>query len=143
MINNNPRKNCTYNFAKNISLKSFSATFFVLLYILAMTRPVMPLVEYLINEDYIAEFLCINKDKVELQCNGKCYLMQKLQEQNDEKKQNLPKIAMEEYPIGFVSFTAIVFQTKRVFNASIESNYLNRYSYQFCRNSFHPPNFIV
>jgi len=115
----------------------------VFLYVLAMTRPVMPLFEYIINEDYIAEFLCINKDKAELQCNGKCYLMQRLQEQNDEKKQNLPKIAMEQYPIGFVYFLAISFQTKRVLKNSIKSDYHNLYSYLFPRNSFHPPNFIV
>lgn len=111
-----------------------------------MTRPVMPLFEYIINEDYIAEFLCVNKDKkdkVELQCNGKCYLMQKLQEQNEEKKQNLPKIAMEEYPIGFVSFMIITFDPKNVVNFLIESDYQNFYSYLFLGNSFHPPNLIV
>ncbi|NNE76683.1 MAG: hypothetical protein HKN31_06375 [Pricia sp.] len=54
-----------------------------------MVRPVMPLFEYVIDQDYIAEFLCINKKRVEVQCNGKCYLMQRLNQQNDEKKQNL------------------------------------------------------
>ena len=75
---------------------------FVFLYLLAMTRPVIPLVEYIIYEDYITEFLCINKENVALECNGKCYLMQRLSEQNEEKRQNLPKISIEEYPIGFV-----------------------------------------
>jgi hypothetical protein len=108
-----------------------------------MARPVIPLFEYVINEDYIAEFLCINKDKIQLQCNGKCYLMQRLQEQNEEKKQNLPKIAMEEYPIGFVSFLAITFDAKKAFHNPIASDYENLYSYTFFSKNFHPPNFIV
>ena len=85
-------------------VKSVSAMFFVSLYVLAMARPVLPLFEYLIEKDYIAEFLCINKENTELNCNCKCYLIQKTNAQNEERKQNLPRIAMEEYPIGFVNF---------------------------------------
>ena len=48
------------------SLKTALAYTFIFLYITAMLRPVMPLANYLINQDYIAEFLCINKDLPEL-----------------------------------------------------------------------------
>ena len=40
-------------------------------------------------KDFIAEFLCINKDKPEMQCHGQCFLMQSL-EQNHEQEQELP-----------------------------------------------------
>lgn len=120
-------------------LKSLSATFLVLLYILAMLRPVIPLFEYVINQDYIAEFLCINTDRPELSCNGKCYLMQKIAEQNEEKRQNLPRIAMEEYPIGFVtisSFDTYEALANKTFNLL---GYHNDYSFLYCDSSFHPP----
>lgn len=40
------------------------------------------------NQRYIAAELCVNKDKPQLQCNGKCYLMKKLkQAQDKEQKQ--------------------------------------------------------
>jgi hypothetical protein len=40
------------------------------------------------NESYIAKELCVNKNKPELHCNGKCYLMNKLkQAQDKEQKQ--------------------------------------------------------
>ncbi|MET1054235.1 MAG: hypothetical protein ABWY16_02920 [Pedobacter sp.] len=40
------------------------------------------------NQSYIAKVLCINKNKPELHCNGKCYLMNKLkQAQDKEQKQ--------------------------------------------------------
>jgi len=41
-----------------------------------------------LNKQYIAERLCINKNKPELHCNGKCYLMKKLRmAQDKEQKQ--------------------------------------------------------
>lgn len=127
-------------FAKNIQvLKSVSATFFVFLYILAMLRPVLPLFDYVINQDYIAEFLCINTDKPELSCNGKCYLMQKLNEQNEEKRQNIPRIAIEEYPIGFVNL--ILFDTLKESTSFSTDSFLyqNNYFFQYNYSSFHPP----
>jgi hypothetical protein len=40
------------------------------------------------NRSYIAEELCINRNRPELHCNGKCYLMNKLkQAQDKEQKQ--------------------------------------------------------
>ncbi|OWW25043.1 hypothetical protein B4Q04_10870 [Zobellia sp. OII3] len=60
--------------------------FLTLLYLVAMVRPVFPILEFVVNQDYIAEFLCINTDKPELECNGKCYLMQMIKAQESEKQ---------------------------------------------------------
>lgn len=104
-----------------------------------MVRPVMPLFEYLIEKDYIAEFLCINKDKPELACEGKCYLMQQLAEQNEEKRQNLPPIVMEDYPIGFVNLFSIASPGNTVSFRPSTFPYTNDYSYLFSYSDFHPP----
>lgn len=120
-------------------VRSLSSVFFVLLYVLAMTRPVLPLFEYLIEKDYIAEFLCINKENTELNCNGKCYLMQKINEQNEERKQNLPRIAMEEYPIGFVSFVAFPLPNTNLIEKIVPKDYNNCYHFLFSNRSYRPP----
>ena len=40
------------------------------------------------NQGYIAKELCVNRDRPQLHCNGKCYLMKKLkQAQEKEQKQ--------------------------------------------------------
>ncbi|WP_233260724.1 hypothetical protein [Pedobacter sp. HMWF019] len=42
-----------------------------------------------LNKNYIASALCENRDKPQLHCNGKCYLMKKLkQAEEKEKSQN-------------------------------------------------------
>ena len=131
------------NFAipKEHPLQKIAVYTLVLLYLGAMVRPIAPVLEYVINEDYIAEFLCVNQNKKELQCRGKCYLMQQISKQNEEKGQNLPKIAMEEYPIGFVNLLAMPQKKSEIGLVEINFTYLNPYSFLFTSTSFHPPNF--
>ncbi len=125
-------------------MKSLIASLFTLLYLVAMTRPIIPLVDYLVNQDFIAEFLCINKEKVELNCKGKCYLMQQLQKQQDEKRANLPRIAMEDYPIGFASLLYFQKEEKETrIDLRTLNSYKNHYDFLYSYQSFHPPASIV
>ncbi len=41
---------------------------------------------YELNKEYIAQNLCVNKDKPELQCNGKCYLKKQLDKTDQNSK---------------------------------------------------------
>ena len=123
-------------------MKPVSAYFFVFLYVLAMVRPVMPVLEYIVEHDYIAEYLCINKDRPELQCNGKCYLMRKLAEQNEQKKLNLPPISMEDYPIGFVRLLAVPVPKNIDSHHSTSTLYREDYRYLYSYSDFHPPSII-
>jgi hypothetical protein len=81
----------------------FLGMFFYLLYLLAMVRPVVPIIEYYANYDYIANVLCENKDKPYLECNGKCYLekqLNKANHSNHEHKSTIPEIDFEKYPVS-------------------------------------------
>lgn len=103
-----------------------------------MLRPIAPFVEYAINYDYIAKVLCINKDNPELNCNGKCQLMEKLKQQEEDDFNSL-RIHMEEYPIGFVRVLKL---ENEPVTTSIQKNkfhYKVDYSYLFYQSVFHPP----
>lgn len=41
-------------------------------------RPIFPVMNYVVNYDYISKELCENKAKPELECNGKCHLKAEL-----------------------------------------------------------------
>lgn len=73
-----------------------------------MLRPIQPYVEYVLNQNYIAEFLCINKDKPELICNGKCHLMKQIEKQQASDPFTTLRICLENYPIGFVNIQRIL-----------------------------------
>lgn len=52
-----------------------------------------------LNQQYIATVLCVNKNKPELHCNGKCYLMKKLkqaEEKEQKQERQLLKIQLQE-----------------------------------------------
>ncbi len=98
----------------------------------------MPLFEYVVNQDYIAEFLCVNKDKPMLNCNGKCFLSAQLAKENEEKKQNLPAINLQEYPIGFIVILNIPFRKQIILPDNFFS-YINLYKPLFFQHIFHPP----
>ena len=53
------------------------------LYLLVLVQPSLPVLEYLINYDYIVNELCENRDKPILTCNGKCYLGDQVEKQLD------------------------------------------------------------
>lgn len=56
---------------------------------------------YFANKAYIAEVLCINKDKAAMQCDGKCYLKQKMQAADEPVKQHQVSIKYE--PVEFIT----------------------------------------
>ena len=59
----------------------------IALYAITLTQAYMPHVNYWMNRDYIAAELCENKDKPELDCNGKCHLKKEIQHNNDDRNE--------------------------------------------------------
>ncbi|RNL95085.1 hypothetical protein ED312_00320 [Sinomicrobium pectinilyticum] len=67
---------------------------FILAFLICF-KPLFPVLEYAANYDYIANVLCINKERPKIQCYGKCYLMgaiaKEVADGNDEKGTEAPK----------------------------------------------------
>jgi len=119
----------------------FLGIFFYLLYLLAMVRPVMPIIEYYANYDYIAKELCENKDKPYLECNGKCYLEKQLKEvnhTNHDHKSTVPQISFDDYPVTPLDqFTyQLTIQDELIFE-KLYTTFL--ISQDFFKSDFKPP----
>ena len=118
-----------------------------LIIIIALTmllKPIFPVVDYIVNYDYISKVLCENKAKPELKCNGKCHLMKELAKEsetekpisNDKKdnsKYEIEVLFCEE--IKSVVFEQIYFD----YTTSIGDNYANLYFHSVSCSVFHPP----
>lgn len=113
----------------------------ILLYIVALLRPVAPLIEYYANKDFFATVLCVNKDKPKMHCNGQCVLMVKLKKaiQEDSNSVPIPKVNFEDYPIGIVSFLPPISQNRNFLDRIASSLYENHYASIKGNNPFHPP----
>lgn len=97
-------------------------------------------VNFTINRKYIIENFCINKDKPELKCDGKCFLMQKMNEEK-ERQGSLPAFTFNK---DFGVFISPSFETLEVnLNFSPYLLHFNHYSTRFGQNAFftidHPP----
>jgi hypothetical protein len=49
--------------------------------------------EYNLNKDFISQRLCINKVKPQMHCNGKCQMMKRLAQEENENASNTTKPA--------------------------------------------------
>lgn len=73
-------------------MRRLAATFLVLVYLTTFYKVAVPYVGYYANKDFIAAELCINQDKPELKCKGKCFLMQKLEDLASQEMPTNPLI---------------------------------------------------
>jgi len=62
-----------------------------------------------------------------------------LDEQNQQKKQNLPAIDLREYPIGFVQVLNLSAREELSLNPTTVITYIEQYSYLFNNSLYHPP----
>ena len=83
--------------------KQIGSYIFLLLYVIALFRPILPIIDYVVNYDYIAEQLCENKNKPILACNGKCYVAKEVEKTLPtipiDNKSRIFTIDFEKYPV--------------------------------------------
>lgn len=106
-------------------------------------KPIFPVLEYVINYDYIANVLCKNKDKPALECNGKCHLTKELATASENEKPISPnkKNTRLEIEILFFTetFTCDFLNKNWLIIKSINTYYLNLYTHLYTKFIFHPP----
>ncbi|KIC65014.1 hypothetical protein RM51_00750 [Chryseobacterium taiwanense] len=105
-------------------------------------RPLIPLVEYAVNYDYISEVLCINKSNPELHCNGKCYLGKEIAITNDtdssplNKTKNSGQKLLDIYVLPEITE---IDPTESAFFSNSDFLYETAYSFLFLQHIFRPP----
>jgi hypothetical protein len=79
-----------------------------------LSRPVIPYIQYAIFKDYISKNLCVNKDKPNSCCHGKCYLEKQLSKSTEtsdtEERSTNKKISnkqVNEFLISHVSIPQV------------------------------------
>ncbi len=108
-----------------------------------LIKPIFPLVDYVVNYEYITKTLCVNKAKPQMNCNGKCHLMKELAKAaesekpiSSDKKQATQELEILFFqsiqPFEYVSSAFTLYQ-------KVSDNYSDLYSYLNCRVFEHPP----
>ena len=116
-------------------------TFIFIIVTVLLLKPVLPVIEYVVNYEYISKVLCENKATPALECNGKCHLMKELaQASENEKPLSSHKKAISESEVLF--FQKI--EQTQVFASTpsyviISNFYFNNYSHLLVDTSYRPP----
>ncbi|GGB76160.1 hypothetical protein GCM10007424_15210 [Flavobacterium suaedae] len=107
-----------------------------------LAKPVLPVLEYVLNYEYIATELCENKDEPELKCNGKCHLMKELAKASeDEKPISKGKTLHQETEVLFYEpIAGFTFDNYNfLYNKKQIKGYSNLYTHLAEVSFFHPP----
>nr|WP_255669525.1 hypothetical protein [Myroides oncorhynchi] len=102
----------------------------------------MPVVEYIVNYDYISTVLCVNVDKPILECNGKCYVAKELQQVLDSKSPiQIEKavVLFDFIPVFSYNFVANMSLVGSVLKETVSMTYSNFYTYLFSTIVLQPP----
>lgn len=104
------------------------------------------LIDFKINQDFIAEVLCINKEKAMTLCKGKCYLVDQLQKTEEQKEKQAPLTNKEHSEVVYC-------YTRTDFHFSLSTDrYVSKlhqaflgglYTSSFVADVFRPPQLIL
>lgn len=122
---------------------NFICSIFLTLFV--VFRPLVPLVEYAVNYDYISEVLCINKSNPKLHCNGKCYLKKQLAKANDIDSSPLNKTktsGQKLLDIYILPDITEIRNTEKISLFDFKFTYTTDYSFLFLKHIFKPPIFL-
>jgi hypothetical protein len=95
---------------------------------------------YYANKDYIARYLCENKNKPELRCEGKCCLKKKLAKQG--KEQGSGEQSRKNSKFTYLFFANEVIGIDPVFSSgskSLHPHYIASRTSSYSARIFHPP----
>lgn len=114
--------------------------------LLVLVKPIIPVIEYTVNYEYISKVLCVNKAKPMMHCNGKCHLMKELakaSETENPKSSDKKTVSQVQEVLFFEEIKSFSMQSISFFSKEkINKNYSNLYFYLNCNSVFHPPTFI-
>ena len=119
--------------------------FLIIVAMALFLKPVFPVLDYILNYNYISTVLCENKDKPKLNCCGKCHLKKELAKASEgekpiqSNKKNNNKQEIENlffHNINYILSKENILIKKN----SFKEYYSNIYSYMNSSSVFHPPN---
>lgn len=119
----------------------------IIIALIMFFKPILPVVDYIINYEYISKVLCVNKAKPELKCNGKCQLMKNLAKAEEDEKPISPEKKSNTQEIELLFFqeiqSLIPLQTSFQHKSIIPNNYSCLYFRLNSCSVFHPPSLVV
>lgn len=98
-----------------------------------------------LNQDYIVKNLCVNRNRPEMHCNGRCYLMSKLKQVNEKEKKQAARDNLNRMETSFLQ-RAYMINLNAPVTALVVAHfppYQYTYCSQYITTVFRPPKLTV
>lgn len=122
-------------------LRKFGNLLLILLYLVIIFQPLIPIITYHLNYNFIVKNICVNRDNPLMHCNGKCYLHKELDDVFDGNQKHPQNLSMRDFK--FFEFTEQVnyfsFASPVIIHQKMRAFYHNYYHFDLYSNIFHPP----
>jgi hypothetical protein len=99
-----------------------------------------------LNQQYIAENLCVNRFKPSLHCNGKCYFMRKVKQAEENDKKQSGKNSTSRLEISFLQEPHKIFFFEPVLTDELNPGFPSfnyQYTSHYLDSIFKPPKSVV
>lgn len=127
-------------------MKGIISILLALLILLQSFSKVWIIFSFKINQDYIAKVLCINRDKPELHCNGKCFLMQRIRAEEEKERKELPQKLKEQKEVLYClnKFDWLIDRSKNWTDKTKNTfSHQTPFTSDFVKGIFRPPKFVT
>jgi predicted NACHT family NTPase len=118
--------------------KCFTALMLIFMMITANFTRLFIYAGYEVNQKYIAEKLCENRDKPWLNCNGRCYLMKKIKQAEDKERSAERQVQKSLFQDVFFA-TNFSFKFHQQLLRLITERYQTMQPQQVCQSILRPP----
>jgi len=104
-------------------------------------RPLIPVLDYVVNYDYITQELCVNRYEPETLCNGVCYLTNEISKSVDDNSQSQNKtISTKQLDVFYInSFEESQTENPIEIEKSGYFHYRDHYQFIFISSLLKPP----
>ncbi|MDH6251963.1 hypothetical protein M2347_001690 [Chryseobacterium sp. H1D6B] len=102
-------------------------------------RPVLPLLNYAVNYDYIVKNLCENRNIPQSTCKGKCYVEKELAKTEKQSSRQTIKISVIDVFVSNEVFSFSGNTVSDLFAKTPNSTYQNLHTSEYFSRIFHPP----
>ena len=113
----------------------------ILLYLVIFFQPLVPIIIYHLNYNYIVKNECINRDKPLIHCNGKCYLHKQLDDVFEGTQKRPLHLSLSDFK--FSEFTEVEagysLASPVIILKKPAAFYLEHYKFSLFNNIFRPP----
>lgn len=126
-------------------MRKWLAIFLVTLVLLVVFKDWATYANFYINQDYIAQNLCVNKSEPVPMCSGKCYLEAELAQNHEGSEEEPLRVSEDKRSITTYLLPEVLFQLKMPLVSRTKKALFfieSHYAFSFLNKVFRPPGFI-